>query len=113
LYILAGSVLSSCNNYERVESVHYFNKLTGLNLCQSAIVKNKNYDQFDYQKDSNYSVYLTINEECYQELKNQIAAVGKLDCKMDKCIAVDRKQNYYLLSRFNAQKTVFTLKFSS
>ena len=95
----------------RPESVEFFQRMTGLPLCQAAKISNFQVGEYDHETDFTYGVILTMPEDCKTEFLEEIEGRLNVACRLgEACVFMDSKSWSYELEPLQDGRTSFVLR---
>lgn len=110
IVVMAAFSLVSCGE-TRHENPAFFEKKTGLPLCQSAKITNKAVGDHDFETDFVYSVNISMERQCEEQLISEIRDRLDVDCNnLDYCNFMDQNSWSYEIQRINESDISFTLR---
>ncbi|MEP2086567.1 MAG: hypothetical protein ABJI44_07765 [Marinomonas sp.] len=95
---------------KREENSEFFEKKTGLRICQEAEIRNVKIGEYDYRTDFTYGVEISASEKCEAEFRKEIKNRLNVDCStLERCSFWDENNWTYRISRTEEGKLLFVL----
>ena len=108
--VLGACGLMACGEV-RLETPAFFEKKTGLPLCSSAQIENKTVGDHDFETDFTYSVNITMDQRCQDQLISEIRSRLGISCaSLDSCDFMDEQSWSYTIRRVRENQINFTLR---
>ncbi|MFK4004857.1 hypothetical protein [Qipengyuania sp. NPDC077563] len=108
--VLGACGLMACGEV-RLETPAFFEKKTGLPLCSSARIENQTVGEYDFETDFTYSVNITMDQRCEDQLIAEISSRLGISCaSLDYCNFLDEQNWSYTIGRVRDNQINFTLR---